>query len=411
MQQLERSSFGGREGLTMATTAELKQLEVASELAKLLTEQKPAKEHLTEPALRKLFLWYFLNKTKEKGASPATDKILALSTTVRQLLAHLAEYEDTTRTALRILLDIRREGEVVERNFLEKRIPVHSALTLNKRFCECFEELLAQFMTSDELCSYFAFELKGLEFIMRTMDIETALTPARTETCPPDEQLLLNEKIVALRATGEKAGEGQEAEELKEEEFANNVKLMPTLNLGGLHSANVDWTIYKKGNKTKIVFLTMAEPGYYHEHPLYIQLPKIAEIRSIKIGFPAASYEFNDKLVATPSGVVVEGGLDGVSFEPIGEMDYLRDDAYIMNGVQVWVLNCQRLRGLRSVGDAVQGLGVHRARYLKIIVKRPIVTFIEGQYSQLNGRNYSVLGCSLSFLSVTGDDAEKVPGW
>lgn len=92
-------------------------------------------------------------------------------------------------------------------------------------------------------------------------------------------------------------------------------------------------------------------------------------------------------------------------------MDYLRDDAYIMSGVQVWVLNCQRLKGLRSVGDAVQGLVAHRAKYLKIIVKRPIITFIEGQYSQLNGRNYSNLGCSLSFLSVTGDDAEKMTSW
>jgi hypothetical protein len=37
VQQLERSSFGGREGLTMATTSELKQLEIACELAKLVT--------------------------------------------------------------------------------------------------------------------------------------------------------------------------------------------------------------------------------------------------------------------------------------------------------------------------------------------------------------------------------------
>jgi hypothetical protein len=51
---------------------------------------------------------------------------------------------------------------------------------------------------------------------------------------------------------------------------------MPTLNLAGLHASNVDWTIYKKGNKTKIVFLSMTEPGYFNEHPLYIQLSKTA---------------------------------------------------------------------------------------------------------------------------------------
>lgn len=92
-------------------------------------------------------------------------------------------------------------------------------------------------------------------------------------------------------------------------------------------------------------------------------------------------------------------------------MDYLQDDAYIQGGVQVWVINCQRLRGCKSVLDTIQGLNSHRAKFLKIIVKRPNITFIEGQYSQLNGRNYNNLGCSLTFLSVTGDDIEKMPWW
>jgi hypothetical protein len=50
-------------------------------------------------------------------------------------------------------------------------VPIHSALTLNKRFSECFEELLALFITTDALSSYFAFELKGLTHILATMDI------------------------------------------------------------------------------------------------------------------------------------------------------------------------------------------------------------------------------------------------
>lgn len=122
----------------------------------------------------------------------------------------------------------------------------------------------------------------------------------------------------------------------------------------------------------------------------------------------AASYEYNDKLVATPSAVMVEGSLDGANFEPIGEMDYIQDDAYIVNGVQVWALNCQKTKPMGSVQEAVQSLGLHKVRYLKLIIRRPTVTFIEGQqYSQLNGKNYSALGCNLSFLSVVGDDCDK----
>lgn len=77
---------------------------------------------------------------------------------------------------------------------------------------------------------------------------------------------------------------------------------------------------------------------------------KTAEVRSIKVGFIAASYEFTDKLVATPSAVIVEGSLDGVSYEPIGEMDYIQDDGFIVNGVQVWALNCQKTKGMNNIG-------------------------------------------------------------
>ncbi len=83
-------------------------------------------------------------------------------------------------------------------------------------------------------------------------------------------------------------------------------------------STNADWSTHKKGAKTKIIFLPLNEANYFNEYPLYLQLAKTAEVRSIKVGFIAASYEFNDKLVATPSAVIVEGSLDGVSYEPIG---------------------------------------------------------------------------------------------
>ncbi len=51
---------------------------------------------------------------------------------------------------------------------------------------------------------------------------------------------------------------------------------------------------------------------------------------------------------------------------------------------------------------------LHRVKYLKITIKRPIITFIEGQYSPLNGKPYNNIGCSISFLSVIGDDADKL---
>lgn len=57
-------------------------------------------------------------------------------------------------------------------------------------------------------------------------------------------------------------------------------------------------------------------------------------------------------------------------------MDYIQDDAYIVNGVQVWALNCQKTKHIGSIGEAVQSLGLHKVRYLKLIVRRPTLTFL-----------------------------------
>ena len=80
------------------------------------------------------------------------------------------------------------------------------------------------------------------------------------------------------------------------------------------NTASTDWTVYKKGSKTKIIFLPMTDPATFFEYPLYIELAKTVEIRSIKIGFSCASYEFTDKVVVSPSTVLIEGSSDMKSF-------------------------------------------------------------------------------------------------
>lgn len=57
------------------------------------------------------------------------------------------------------------------------------------------------------------------------------------------------------------------------------------------------------------------------------------------MGFPAASYEFADKLVVSPSSVIVEGSIDNKCYEPLGEMSKMYDDGYLCNGVVVYTLN------------------------------------------------------------------------
>ena len=88
----------------MATSSDSKNLEIACELGKLIVEGKINQENYNETGVRKLLLWYFLNKSKDKGASPATEKVLLLSQTVKKILSKMAEEDKISKTVLRLLL-------------------------------------------------------------------------------------------------------------------------------------------------------------------------------------------------------------------------------------------------------------------------------------------------------------------
>jgi hypothetical protein len=62
------------------------------------------------------------------------------------------------------------------------------------------------------------------------------------------------------------------------------------MNPASLAATNADWSSHKKGAKTKLLFLPLTEAAHHNEFPLYLQLSRTAEVRSIKVGFLAASY-------------------------------------------------------------------------------------------------------------------------
>jgi hypothetical protein len=90
---------------------------VSCDLLKLLLESRIPKEHFSEDNVRLLVQWYFLNKCKEKGQSPATDKLFYLSQSIRNLFQRMADDEETVKRCIRSLLQVRKESEVIERNF------------------------------------------------------------------------------------------------------------------------------------------------------------------------------------------------------------------------------------------------------------------------------------------------------
>ena len=90
-------------------------------------------------------------------------------------------------------------------------------------------------------------------------------------------------------------------------------------------------------------------------------------------------------------------------------MSVIQDDGYSSSGVKVFVLNFQKINSLINITEGIKSYSCHRFKYLRVIIKRPNVTFVEGQYSPLNGKFFQNLVCNISFLSIMGDNVEKLP--
>ena len=90
--------------------------------------------------------------------------------------------------------------------FQENRIATHSALTLSKRFCKCFEDLMMIFVSNDKMSHYFAFEIDGLEYLMEKLNLlksANAQSPSKnavsSEKYLPEEEFLLSENILSKK--------------------------------------------------------------------------------------------------------------------------------------------------------------------------------------------------------------------
>ena len=63
-------------------------------------------------------------------------------------------------------------------------------------------------------------------------------------------------------------------------------------------------------------------------------------------------------------------------YQPIGEMSPLDDDGYLCNGVKIFVLNLQKITRIGEISETFKDLEYNKVKYLKIIVKRPVVAFV-----------------------------------
>lgn len=118
----------------------------------------------------------------------------------------MSEIGELVPICIKCILQIKKDSEKMEGMFQENRIATHSALTLSKRFCKCFEDLMTIFVSNDKMSNYFAFDINGLEYLMEKLNIlkttntqSSSKNVVSSEKYLPEEEFLLNEKILSKK--------------------------------------------------------------------------------------------------------------------------------------------------------------------------------------------------------------------
>jgi hypothetical protein len=132
---------------------------------------------------------------------------------------------------------------------------------------------------------------------------------------------------------------GSALEELKEDELATKITLVP---LSGqvLTATSQDWSAHKKGNKGRVIFFNLTMQ-YYSEYILLVQLDKTVEMKNIKLGFNTSWTDYSDKVLGVPTSILLEGGLTQNTLQPLGTLQLVNDEGYSQYGVKVFGKNFQ----------------------------------------------------------------------
>lgn len=201
VEELNKSNFGGREALTMANESMVLQLQTTDDLLDLLLkETAPFSRRPKNANIRDMIQWYMLNRSTEVGQSPATELLKSVSDNLLKLFSRFHEDPALVRCALTELLAIKKETESIETLCREKVLNNFTSISLNQRICECFEQLIEVWMTNDVLANYFAFDVKGFDYIFNLIGVDQVnrepTEPARVQQ-PEEDNFLESLDLIA----------------------------------------------------------------------------------------------------------------------------------------------------------------------------------------------------------------------
>ena len=435
-------NLGSKDGVQNCSELNIVKLQIASDLLRLLITSESTSSLLAigelfsnfkkyskdiRKALEYYLEWFLINRATDSSPSPSTDLMLNISESMMKLFKIIPDYQEVTKVAIAALINgCKKMDQTLLKLVPTQQISSYTTIQYNNRQCKILEELFDMWVTSDTIASLVAFEVRGFEYLLDRMGLtsssqgtsslkstaEASSAPSMLEGTDLLDHLnkFREEAKLDSVSSGKSAAVDNNAntEDPKEEEFANKLTI---INQPGQAWSGItpDWSINKKGIKARILFFVM-NGNFYNEYCLVFNLEKQIELKQIKVGFNCVWSDYNDKVLGIPSSVLVEGGTSVNNFTPIATLEPINDEGYTNFSVKCFHKNFQTITGSsdKNLQTSIESLASKKVSYLKFRFRRPIVTFVEG-LSMLSSKNTKTVAVSISFISVTGFDASKLP--
>ena len=364
-----------------------------------------------------LMIWLFLNYCSDDTSCKLMELVCKISKHVKELFKCVSCNENLCKSLLGTLQEIVTSiDKGIQKKVETGEIRINLAVELSNRVNRLLKRMMKYLMSSKSAATYFAFELKGFDFLFNRLGIvkekQTENEGRKTPVVESDIMegicetiqvpLEVSEKVELPEAKSKK--EQISPEMLLDEDFAKDMNLIECTgetNLSSLH--HINWCTYKGGQRSKIYTKQLKE-GVKHEVVMAFELKKLIEIKEIQLAFinfwGMDNYEHLDV-----SSVTVEIGTSKNSYSYLCTLDKVNDKSIEVQGVTVFGINMSTFDETITKSDPVvhklNSLKNARGKYIKFIIRTGVKVAFSGTQASKSCKQKAI---GVNYFSILGYD-------
>ena len=372
-------------------------------------------------SFNQLLVWLFLNFIEDDTSGKIMKLVSRTSKNVLGLFEYVGANEPLCKSLLATIQEIVIAGD---RNMLKRvelgELRVTLAVELNQRFNKLLKKMMKLIMSSTTIATYFAFELKGFEFLFNRLGIrsEREIEAEGSKVLALESDLMegISDAIQSPQESSDKAevvdAKGKKPQFtpslLMDEDYAKDMNLTECTgetNLSSLH--HINWCTYKGGQRSKI-YTKQFKTGNIHELAMAFELKKLIEIKEIQLAFinfwGMDNFEHLDV-----SSVVLEVAIAKGSYSYLCTLEKATDKSLEVHGVTVFGRNLSTFDEAISKSDPVgyklNSLKNARAKYIRFIIRTGIKVSFTGTQASKSGKQKAL---GVNYFSIIGYDSSGI---